>query len=126
MEKDSDDHKIQKRPTVLLNRLVYALQNAIQPDEVVNRQHQELERRGYPKHYWKCYFNAVSCFKRKRQPISYSLMESQSYGPVECFTCSEIFRLHSYYRNGSFQCVFPCEVSNEIPSVQKPKSLFAR
>ncbi|GFV04632.1 uncharacterized protein TNCV_295091 [Trichonephila clavipes] len=66
-ELDSDKHVIQKRPTVLLNRLVYALQNVIQPDETFNRQHQDLERRGYPKHYWKCYFNAVSCFRRKRQ-----------------------------------------------------------
>ncbi|KAF8792958.1 hypothetical protein HNY73_004494 [Argiope bruennichi] len=64
----SDEHRIQKRPTVLLNRLMYALQNAIQsPEEMINRQHQELQRRGYPKHYWNCYFNAVSCFKRKRQ-----------------------------------------------------------
>ncbi|GFQ79188.1 uncharacterized protein TNCT_541181 [Trichonephila clavata] len=68
---DSDTHMIQKRPTVLLNRLVYALQNVIQPDETFNRQHQELERRGYPKHYWKCYFNAVSCFRRKRQDLNW-------------------------------------------------------
>ncbi|XP_035217710.1 uncharacterized protein LOC118191032 [Stegodyphus dumicola] len=70
--RDSGHHIIHKRPTVLLNRLMYALQNAIQPDERVNRQHQELERRGYPKHYWKCYFNAVSCFRRKRQDYATS------------------------------------------------------
>ncbi|CAL1266859.1 unnamed protein product, partial [Larinioides sclopetarius] len=67
---DSDEHRVQKRPTVLLNRLMYALQNVIQPDETINRQHQELQRRGYPKHYWNCYFNAVSCFKRKRRILS--------------------------------------------------------
>ncbi|GIY53852.1 uncharacterized protein CDAR_452521 [Caerostris darwini] len=86
---DSDDHKIQKRPTVLLNRLVYALQNAIQPDEVVNRQHQELERRGYPKHYWKCYFNAVSCFKRKRQEELTKFLERK--GTLAGFTATAAF-----------------------------------
>ncbi|XP_015924064.1 uncharacterized protein [Parasteatoda tepidariorum] len=65
--RDSEEFIVRKRPTVLLNRLLYALQNVIQPDEVVTKQHQELERRNYPKQYWRCYFNAVSCFKRKRQ-----------------------------------------------------------
>lgn len=67
-------HSIQKRPTVLLNRLMYALHNAITPsDDVISesrKSQMELERRGYPKHYvtaMRCYFNAVTCFRRKRR-----------------------------------------------------------
>ncbi|GBL93982.1 hypothetical protein AVEN_76703-1 [Araneus ventricosus] len=67
---DSDEHRLQKRPAVLFNRLVYALQNAIQPDKTRNRTLQELERREHEKDYWECYFNAASCFKRKRQVSS--------------------------------------------------------
>ncbi|XP_054724616.1 uncharacterized protein LOC129234611 [Uloborus diversus] len=67
-EADVEPFRISKRPTVLLNRLMYALQNVIQPssDVVKQRPQTELQRRGYPRH-WKCYFNAVSCFRRRRK-----------------------------------------------------------
>ncbi|XP_076315561.1 allatostatin double C [Tachypleus tridentatus] len=53
-----------KRSTMLLNKLMNALQNALQEDDIVSHQ-MELQRRGDGRKFWRCYFNAVSCFRRK-------------------------------------------------------------
>ncbi|KAF8791390.1 hypothetical protein HNY73_006267 [Argiope bruennichi] len=58
------DMRYLKRSTMLLNRLMNAL-NKTYPHESFSVPQMELHRRGEGKMYWKCYFNAVSCFRRK-------------------------------------------------------------
>ncbi|OXU29576.1 hypothetical protein TSAR_015903 [Trichomalopsis sarcophagae] len=79
-----------KRAALLLDRLLVALQKAVENDEVgkensyvrslpdfsdmpdsqrmqlSNEKTMDLQRRGQAKGrvYWRCYFNAVTCFKR--------------------------------------------------------------
>ncbi|XP_014242037.2 uncharacterized protein LOC106662452 [Cimex lectularius] len=63
---------VPKRAAVLLDRLMVALQKAVDSDHLedsVNRiplsDKMDLQRRGQQKGgrtYWRCYFNAVSCF----------------------------------------------------------------
>lgn len=55
---------VPKRSTMLLNKLMHALHKALR-SETVNGQQMELQRRGEGKMFWRCYFNAVSCFRRK-------------------------------------------------------------
>ncbi|XP_066595032.1 uncharacterized protein [Prorops nasuta] len=71
-----------KRAALLLDRLMVELQKAVDGnDKNLNSRRpstlslgsneasfpKDLQRRGQPKNknYWRCYFNAVSCFKRK-------------------------------------------------------------
>ncbi|GIY92965.1 uncharacterized protein CEXT_627881 [Caerostris extrusa] len=61
---DERDTRFLKRSTMLLNRLMNAL-NKTYPTESFSVPQMELHRRGEGKMYWKCYFNAVSCFRRK-------------------------------------------------------------
>ncbi|XP_012251343.1 uncharacterized protein LOC105683379 [Athalia rosae] len=83
---------VPKRAALLLDRLMVALQKAVDdqsvgnsgsrtmarssPQQIVNsqivpatsdEQTMDLQRRGQAKGrvYWRCYFNAVTCFKRK-------------------------------------------------------------
>ena len=68
-----------KRSTMLLNKLMHALHKAIDNDKkeveverdvpdvvplVVDNYSMDLHRRGEDRmtRYWRCYFNAVSCF----------------------------------------------------------------
>ncbi|XP_076358330.1 uncharacterized protein LOC143250944 [Tachypleus tridentatus] len=53
-----------KRSTIMLNKLMSTLQKALREDEIVSDQ-MELQRRGGEHKFWRCYFNAVSCFRRK-------------------------------------------------------------
>uniref|UniRef100_T1IPL2 Uncharacterized protein n=1 Tax=Strigamia maritima TaxID=126957 RepID=T1IPL2_STRMM len=55
-----------KRSTMLLDRLVTALQKAFKQEtqEVTGMELQR--RRPNGRVYWRCYFNAVSCFRRKK------------------------------------------------------------
>ncbi|KAG0410181.1 hypothetical protein HPB47_012696 [Ixodes persulcatus] len=55
-----------KRSTMLLSKLMQPLFKAFKNDADGGFSSQmELQRRGEGKMYWKCYFNAVSCFRRK-------------------------------------------------------------
>ncbi|XP_029826209.2 uncharacterized protein LOC8023308 [Ixodes scapularis] len=55
-----------KRSTMLLSKLMQPLFKAYKNDADGGFSSQmELQRRGEGKMYWKCYFNAVSCFRRK-------------------------------------------------------------
>ncbi|XP_054289088.1 uncharacterized protein LOC129004504 [Macrosteles quadrilineatus] len=55
---------VPKRAAVLLDRIMVALQKAVDEDTLGPRK-MDLERRGRKEGgrvYWRCYFNAVSCF----------------------------------------------------------------
>lgn len=56
-----------KRSTMLLNKLMQPLFRALKNDAEGGMSSQmELQRRGEGKMYWRCYFNAVSCFRRRK------------------------------------------------------------
>ncbi|KAH7958759.1 hypothetical protein HPB49_004685 [Dermacentor silvarum] len=56
-----------KRSTMLLNKLMQPLLKAFKSDaEVSYTPPMELRRRGEGKMFWRCYFNAVSCFRRRK------------------------------------------------------------
>uniref|UniRef100_A0A1B6LKC5 Allatostatin CC n=1 Tax=Graphocephala atropunctata TaxID=36148 RepID=A0A1B6LKC5_9HEMI len=55
---------VPKRAAVLLDRIMVALQKAVDEDTLGPRK-MDLERRGRKEGgrvYWRCYFNAVTCF----------------------------------------------------------------
>jgi len=63
-----------KRSTMILDKLVYAFQKALQNEPAPGRspgnpsmESEFQQERGNPSRrlYWRCYFNAVSCFRRK-------------------------------------------------------------
>nr|UES72863.1 allatostatin-CC [Carausius morosus] len=66
---------VPKRTAMLLDKIIVALQKAVDEDtasELAERPDlpdstMDLQRRGQQKGrvYWRCYFNAVTCFKRK-------------------------------------------------------------
>ncbi|XP_063237850.1 uncharacterized protein LOC134539605 [Bacillus rossius redtenbacheri] len=66
---------VPKRTAMLLDKIIVALQKAVDEDsasEISERPDlpdstMDLQRRGQQKGrvYWRCYFNAVTCFKRK-------------------------------------------------------------
>ncbi|XP_076315689.1 uncharacterized protein LOC143228294 [Tachypleus tridentatus] len=51
-----------KRSTMLLNKLIYGFKKAVLEEDEVSHQ-MEHQRHGHQ--FWRCYFNAVSCFRRK-------------------------------------------------------------
>lgn len=56
-----------KRSTMLLNKLMQPLLKAFKAEPEVSYSPQmELRRRGEGKMFWRCYFNAVSCFRRRK------------------------------------------------------------
>ncbi|XP_035230806.1 uncharacterized protein LOC118202724 [Stegodyphus dumicola] len=61
---EEEDQQYSKRSTMLLNRLMHALNKSFHYENLSIPQ-MDLQRRGEGKMYWKCYFNAVSCFRRK-------------------------------------------------------------
>nr|CAD7430320.1 unnamed protein product [Timema monikensis] len=65
---------VPKRTALLLDKIMVALQKAVDEDSSVAAippnmpdSTMDLQRRGQQKGrvYWRCYFNAVTCFKRK-------------------------------------------------------------
>ncbi|XP_069683387.1 uncharacterized protein AstCC isoform X2 [Periplaneta americana] len=66
---------VPKRTALLLDRIMVALQKAVEdekgarafPDQLADSK-MDLQRRGQQKGrvYWRCYFNAVTCFRRRK------------------------------------------------------------